>query len=205
MMSHTTALGVLSVVIGGVAYAIYITQTIRKEGVQPHPFSWFLWFLVTLVAYLVQQGQGGEAGSWVTLFTAVICFVIGVLTLLKNHWHFSWSDWFSLGAGLFVLGFYMFAKNPTYSAIFATIADVAGYWPTLKKGWAKPNKDSATSFALNGAKFAVALPALGSYSIATWLYPATITVVNSGVAVMLLARRHRDLLLRIVRRAFGHI
>lgn len=188
-MGYSTALGALSIATGIVAYTVYIVQTIRKGGVQPHPFSWLLWGLVTLVAYLVQWSQGGEAGSWVTGFTAVVCFVIGGLTLRKNRWQFSWFDWFSAGAGLFALGFYVFARNPTYSAIFATAADVVGYGPTIKKGWTEPHRDSATSFALNSGKFFVALFALGSYSIATWLYPATITIVNAGVAVMLLLRR----------------
>jgi len=199
VMAHTTALGALSVLIGAVAYTIYITQTLRKGGVEPHPFSWLLWATVTGVACAVQVSQGGEAGSWVTGFTAVVCFFIGGLTLFKNEWRFSWFDWASVVVGLFVLGFYIFAKDPTYSAIFATVADVVGYGPTLKKGWAEPHKDSATSFALNGAKFAVALPALGSYSLATWLYPATITVVNGGVAVMLLLRRRGGLAERIAR------
>lgn len=190
-MRYQSALGVLSIAIGIVAYTIYLWQTARKEGVQPHPFSWLLWGLVTLVAYLVQREQSGEAGSWATGFTAAVCFLIGGLTLLKNQWRFFWFDWVSVGIGLLVLAFYIVAKNPTYSAIFATTADVVGYVPTLKKGWAEPRKDSATSFALNAAKFAVALAALGSYSIATWLYPATITLVNSGVAVMLFLRRRQ--------------
>jgi hypothetical protein len=190
-MGYSTSLGALSVGIGGVAYAIYITQTLRREGVEPHPFSWLLWGLVTLVAFLVQRAQGGEAGSWVTGFTAAACFLIGGLTLLKNQWRYSWFDWFSLVAGILVFVFYLFARNPTYSAIFATATDVMGYGPTIKKGWIEPRKDSATSFALNSAKFVPALFVLGSYSIATWLYPATITIVNGGVAVMLLLRRWR--------------
>lgn len=201
---NSTVLGALSVLIGAVAYTIYITQTLRKGGVQPHPLSWFVWAAVTGVAFLVQHGQGGKAGSWVTGFTAIVCLLIGVLTLFKNEWQFSWFDWFCAGAGLFVLGFYILARDPTYSAIFATAADVLGYGPTLKKGWYEPHKDSVTSFGLNGLKFLVALFALGAYSLATWLYPMTIFIVNSGVAAMLLARRHRDLLLRIVRRVFGY-
>lgn len=188
-MEHNTTIGALSVGVGVLAYTIYISQTIRKGGVQPHPFSWLLWGLVTLVAYLVQRGRGGEAGSWVTGFTAAVCFLIGGLTLLKNHWRFSWFDWFSVGAGLFVLAFYIVAKNLTQSAILATVTDVVGYGPTIRKGWTEPHRDSATSFALNSGKFLVALFALGSYSVATWLYPATITVVNGGVALMLLLRR----------------
>lgn len=184
-----TVLGVMSVLIGAIAYAIYIAQTIGKSSVQPHPFSWLLWAAVTGVAFAVQVAQGGGAGSWVTGFTAIVCFVIGILTFLKHRWRFSWFDWASLGAGLFVLGFYILVRNPTQSAILATITDVIGYGPTIKKGWREPHKDSATSFGLNGVKFLVALPALGPYSLATWLYPLTIAWVNIGVAGMLRVRR----------------
>lgn len=184
-----TVLGVISVLIGAIAYAIYIAQTIGKSSVEPHPFSWLLWAAVTGVAYAVQITQGGAAGSWVTGFTTVVCFGIGILTLLKHRWHFSWFDWASLGAGLFVLGFYILVRNPTQSAILATITDVVGYGPTIAKGWREPHKDSATSFGLNGIKFLVALPALGSCSVATWLYPVTIGWVNVGVAGMLLLRQ----------------
>ena len=204
VMAHTTALGALSVLIGAVAYAIYITKTLRESGVQPHPFSWLLWFLVTLVAFLVQRGQGGEAGSWVTGFTAIVCLIISLLTFLKNEWDFSWFDWFCIVAGILVVGvyfaglyvpgfhlagFYFAIGNPAWSAVAATAADVIGYGPTITKGWTDPNKDSVTSFGLNGLKFFVAYFALGSYSLATWLYPITICVLNSSVAAMLLLRR----------------
>lgn len=184
-----TALGAISVLIGAAAYAIYIAQTIGKSGVEPHPFSWLLWAAVTGVAYAVQATQGGGAGSWVTGFTAAVCFLIGMLTLFKHRWRFSWFDWTSLAVGLIVLGYYIVVRNPAVSAILATIIDVVGYGPTIKKGWYEPRKDSATSFGLNGIKFFVALPALGSPLISTWLYPATIGTVNVGVTGMLLLRR----------------
>lgn len=184
-----TVLGTISVLIGAAAYAIYIAQTIRKSGVEPHPFSWLLWAMVTGVAWIVQVAQGGGAGSWVTGFTSIVCFLIGILTLLKYHWHFSLFDWASLGAGIFVLGFYIFVRNPTQSAILATLTDVLGYGPTIKKGWRNPHHDSVTSFGLNGLKFMVALPAIGTGSIATWLYPVTIGSINIVVAGMLGLRR----------------
>jgi hypothetical protein len=191
MVEYKSALGVLAVAIMFAAYATYIWQTARKGGVQPHPFSWLLWGFVTGVVYLVQKGNGGGAGSWVTGATAAICFFIGTFSLLKHKWRFSYFDWLCLGAGLLVFGFYLVAKNPTYSAVLATITDGLGYGSTIKKGWIEPSKDSATSFALNSVKFVPSLFALESYSIATWLYPLTLVVLNAGVAVMLLARRRQ--------------
>ncbi len=185
---NPTALGALSVVIGAVAYSIYIAQTLRTE-VEPHPISWFLWGWVTFVAWLVQHSEGGRAGSWVTFFTFVVCFLISGVTFRKYEWRIYALDKLVLVVGFIALGLYVLARNPTWAAILATTADVVGYYPTIIKGWNEPHKDSATSFALNGAKFLVAVFALGSYSLATWLYPITISIVNSGVAVMLLLRR----------------
>jgi hypothetical protein len=188
-MTHKTALGLLSIGIGAAAYTVYIGQTAKKKGVQPHPLSWILWGLVTGVAYLVQRERGGAAGSWVTGFTSCVCFLIGGLSLAKRTWRFSRFDKVSIWFGLGVLLFYVLSRNPTHSAILATIVDVVGYLPTVKKAWIEPYKDSATSFSLNSVKFVPALLALQSYSVATWLYPVTLVVVNGGVATLLLVRR----------------
>jgi hypothetical protein len=190
-MDHKQMLGGLSVAIGALAYAIYLWRTVEREGIAPHPFSWLLWGCVTTVAALAQHAKGAGPGSWVTAFTAVVCFIIGTLTLLKHRWLFSRFDWLSLTGGIVVIVFYIFTKNPTASAALATTADVLGYNSTIKKGWINPHSDSAISFALNSVKFVPALFALNTYSIATWLYPATLVLVNGGVSAMLVARRRR--------------
>ena len=182
-------MGALSVFIMLIAYTVYLWQTRRAGGIQPHPFSWLLWGFVTGVAYLVQATKGAGPGSWVVGLTALMCFLISALSLFKHRWSFSLFDWLSLAAGLVVLGYYMLSKNPTLSAILATSTDVIGYGSTVKKGWSEPRKDSATSFALNSLKFVPSLLALNSYSLATWLYPATLVVVNGAVTIMLLLRR----------------
>ena len=192
------SLGVLAIAIGIVAYGVYIRQTL-KHGVQPHPVSWGLWGIITLVAYLVQNSKEGGAGSWVTLFTAIVCILIAFLTSLKYGWRFSKFDVVFAGATLFVVYVYAIERDPTMAAIWATVADVLGYAPTIKKGWFQPHKDSAWSFFLNGVKFAPAVLAMvklsslsamrTSWSLATCLYPTTLVVVNMAVAFFLLERR----------------
>ena len=189
MVAHKTLLGALSVAITVAAYLIYIWQTAKKEGVQPHPFSWFLWGLLTAVAYFVQRSLGAGPGSWVTGLAAAMCIFIGVLTFLRYTWRFAWFDWFSLGTGLLVFGFYLLARDPAQSVLLATITDVIGYGPTIKKGWVEPRKDSATCFALHSVKFIPSLLALESYSLATWLYPIALFAANGSVAVLLVVRR----------------
>lgn len=184
-------MGGVSIAISIAAYGIYLWQTSKDRGAQPHPFSWLLWGLVTGVAYIVQVSTGGGAGSWVTGFTAVMCYVIGLFSLFKHRWQFGLFDWLSLIAGIILLVYYLSAKNLLSSAILATAMDVVGYGPTVKKGWGRPYNDSVSSFALNSIKFVPALGALKSYSVTTWLYPSTLILVNGAVALMLFLRRRK--------------
>jgi hypothetical protein len=57
------------------------------------------------------------------------------------------------------------------------------------RGWSQPQKDSVTSFALNGVKFIPSLMAMDPISFATSFYPATLLILNTAVSIMLVARR----------------
>src|SRR6185503_1371909 len=146
IVNFKSAMGVLSVLIMFVAYAIYLWQTTRGKEIKPHPFSWVLWGILTGVVYLVQVVEGEGPGSWVAGFTSLICFLIGGVSYFKYKWRFSLFDWLSVILGLAVFGFYLISKNPTLSAVLATASDVIGYGPTFKKGWSTPQADSVASF-----------------------------------------------------------
>lgn len=189
-MDYKSALGALSVAIGMIAYSIYLWKIVKDENIQPHPFSWFIWGGVTTVAALTQGARGGGPATWVTALTAGVCVVIVILAVFKRaKWTSSVTDVASLVFGIAAVLFYAVTNHPTAAALCATLADVIGYDPTIRKGWLDPYTDSAISFALNSAKFVPALFAIREYSIATWLYPATLVIVNGGVAGMLKARR----------------
>jgi hypothetical protein len=188
-MTFKFAMAGLSIILMTIGYSIYIWQSLRGRSVQPHPFSWFLWSLVTGVAFLVQHAQGAGPGSWVSGLTSIACLLIGTFSLVRHEWRFSMFDWSSLAVGLVVFGFYLSTHRPTLSAVLATAVDCAGYAPTFRKGWRAPHQDSVASFSLNSAKFVPAILALHSYSVATWLYPATLVVMNAAVATVLIWRR----------------
>lgn len=185
-------MGASAVLIALVAYAIYGWQT--AIGVtRPHPLSWLIFGVLTGTGYLVQLDQDAGAGSWVMGVTAVICFILAAVSFQKGERHFAWHEWAFLIAASIVFFFYLAAHEPTYSAILATAVDVLGYGPTLTKAWSRPASDSVTSFALNSLKFIPSLFAMNVVSIATCVYPATLIVVNAGVAILLIARRRQIL------------
>ena len=84
---------------------------------------------------------------------------------------------------------YLFTRQSNVAAALTTLVDALGYGPTFVRGWSQPKKDSVASFALNGVKFVPSLMAMDPISFATSFYPATLLVLNTAVATMLLMRR----------------
>jgi hypothetical protein len=207
MVTSKDALGLISLAIAAAAYSAYLWQTARQKDIQPHPVSWFLFTLATIVAFAAQWVRSAGPGSWVTAVTALVCFMIAVLSLTKyllasTHDELegvkpderirSVSNIVSLGLSLIAIFAFLHAKSAVGAAISATAADLVGYYPSIKKAKRKPFNDSATSFTLNSAKFIPALFAMGSYSLATSLYPATLVVMNGYVAVLLMKGRKKE-------------
>ena len=182
------ALGLLSVALAVLAAVIYIAQTLRGE-VRPHPLSWFLFGILSLTGYLVQRDQGAHQGSWTLLAMTIICFTFVAASVARGERSFSRAEWAFVAAAGAVFVLYMFTRDANVAAALTTAIDALGYGPTFVRGWSRPWKDSATSFALNGVKFVPSLMAMDPISFATSSYPATLLVLNAAVTIMLLWRR----------------
>ena len=182
------ALGLLSVALAVLAAVIYIAQTLRGE-VRPHPLSWFLFGILSLTGYLVQRDEGARQGSWTLLAMTIICFTFVAASVARGERSFSRAEWAFVAAAGAVFVLYMFTRDANVAAALTTAIDALGYGPTFVRGWSRPWKDSATSFALNGVKFVPSLMAMDPISFATSSYPATLLVLNMAVTIMLLWRR----------------
>jgi hypothetical protein len=181
-------LGILSVALAVLAAVIYIAQTLRGE-VRPHPLSWFLFGVLSLTGYLVQRDQGARQGSWTLLAMTVICFLFVAVSVARGERTFSRTEWAFVAAAGAVFVLYLFTRDANVAAAMTTAIDALGYGPTFTRGWSFPRKDSVTSFAINAAKFVPSLMAMEPISFATSSYPATLLVLNTAVAIMLLMRR----------------
>jgi hypothetical protein len=188
MESWRDALGLLSVALAVLAAIIYIAQTLRGE-VRPHPLSWFLFGVLSLTGYWVQRDQGARQGSWTLLAMTIICFLFVAASVARGERSFSRREWAFVAAAGGVFALYMVSRDANVAAALTTAIDALGYGPTFVRGWAQPKKDSVTSFALNAAKFVPSLMAMDPISFATSSYPATLLVLNTAVAIMLLMRR----------------
>jgi hypothetical protein len=144
---------------------------------------------LSATGYLVQRDQGVHQGSWALLAMTIICFLFVAVSVARGERSFSRQEWAFTAAGGVVFILYLLTKEANVVTALTTIVDGLGYGPTFLRGWAYPRKDSATSFALNGAKFVPSLMAMDQFTFATSFYPATLLVLNGAVATMLVARR----------------
>lgn len=181
-------LGALSVALALVAAIVYVWQTLVGQ-VRPHPLSWALFGVLSGTGFLMQRAEGALQGSWALLAMTAICLILAGLSIAKGERRFPAREWLSLAAGCAAFVVYLFSRDPTLAAILITLVDAFGYGPTFSRGWSQPQKDSAISFALNGVKFVPSLLAMAPISIATCAYPATLMILNSAVAAMLIVRR----------------
>jgi hypothetical protein len=188
MAEYKTILGSLSVVLGLIAYAVYF-KGIFANRIKPHVFSWLIWGVVVAIAFAAQVVKGGGAGTWNTCVTALMCFVITGLAYPRGTKDFSIYDWASLLGAFAALLLWVLAKEPTGSVIILCLVNIFGTMPTLRKSYEYPQEESALAFTLNGLKFVVAIMALQSYSIATWLFPLTVFWGNVAIVSVILIRR----------------
>jgi hypothetical protein len=191
-VEYNVLLGSAASLTAVVAYGIYLWK-ICLGSTKPHAFSWLIWGFTTGVVFFAQIIKGGGlAGASVTGVSSGICFVISYAAFKKGDREPTGRDYVYLVLSLASLPFWLVLHDPSISVLWLTAIDVLGYFPTIEKGRETPWEDSVVSFFLNSVKFIFGIAALRSLSFATWVtwvYPATLIIMNGYVAVTLLRWR----------------
>ena len=134
--------------------------------------------------------------GFITIAIAVISYGFYFKGIFFGHTKpqpFSWFVWSVLSAiafaALAALIIWRYTSDPNIAVILVSLAFALGFVPTFFKSYNKPGQETAVTFALNSVKFDIAVIALNSFSVASWLYPTTLFVLNGTFALFLLARR----------------
>lgn len=182
------ALGIIATVMALVSYVPYIRNMLSGKT-KPHAFSWLVWGMLTAIAFVGQISDGAGPGAWVTGFTAFVSFFIFITALRTGEKDITRSDWLSLiGAGVAMLLWWA-TSDPLIAVVLITIIDALGFYPTFRKSYQKPHQETAITFAISSLKFIIAIIALENLTPVTWLYPASLVVMNGVFVIMLLIRR----------------
>lgn len=187
---YHVVLGVTATAVNLFGFVPYF-RDIFNGTTKPHPFTWFMWALVSSVGFFAQLAGGGGVGAWATGAGALMCFVVGVLSLSRGEKHIVALDWVCLLGALAGLVLWRLTDEPLLAVVFATIADALGFIPTFRKSYAKPYEETASAYALAVLAFSLSIPALDTLSLTTVLFPAYIIVSAGSLFILLMIRRRQ--------------
>lgn len=164
---------------------------ILKNRTKPHAFSWFVWAFLTATACAAQLAAHAGIGAVVLAVSSSLVVVIFLLSLWKGERKFDLVDWICLGGALLAMAAWHETGNPTVAVILVTITDAAGFVPTFRKGWKTPYGETLSTYALAALGMGCSLFALESYSLTTWLYPASLVITNTLFVALVVEQRAR--------------
>lgn len=189
-MDYKVALAIISIIMTLVGYFYYFRDVFAHKT-KPHAYSWLVWGLLTAIAFAGQLHDNGGPGSYVTGVTAAISLVIFFLAAKQGEKNVTRSDRINLAAALLAIIPWLLTNDPLISVILITLIDFLGFLPTIRKSYAKPYEETLIAYVLAGLKFVLAIMALETYTVTTWLYPASLVAANLLFSVMLIVRRRQ--------------
>ncbi len=173
-----------------IAFVPYLRDIFRGRT-KPHVFTWFIFSLLLSITFFIQIAEGGGAGAWTTGIEAICCLTIAGLALNRGEKDIKHLDWFCFVAALIAIVLWLLANQPLLAIIFVICADALGFIPTFRKSYNKPHEETVINYALGAARWPLAILALQSLTLTTFLYPATIAIFDLALVAMLLIRRHQ--------------
>ncbi len=181
-------LGLSTIVIAIVSYSICLSDMFKGKT-KPHSLTWFIWALLNSFIFFQQITHDAGPGAWVTGTAAAANVIIFILSLKYGEKRITKLDWFCLISALAIFVVWYNTSDATLAVILACLIFILGFAPTIRKAWSRAGEETIATFALNGAKFLIALFALQSFTIVTALYPAVLSILNIGFVIYLILRR----------------
>lgn len=184
-------LGLITIALSIIGHTPYILDTFYGRT-KPHVFTWFIWSVVTTLAFLGQLAKGGAAGAWGTGITGLMAITITILALRNKRMDITNSDRVFFGIAIIAIVLWVVTKDPTISVVIATFIDACAFLPTIRKTMKDPRSETFATYSLNILRHSLSLFALGSYNLATILYPAYLLTMNTVITIIMLRPKIKD-------------
>lgn len=187
-MQYRIILSVVTIVLTFIGYAPYFRDILKKKTT-PHVFTWFILTLAGFITYGLQVVGGGGVGSWSLLAATLIAFVFFLYALKAGKKNITLSDIFFLLLALVALFMWLVVKQPVWSVILITSAEILGFVPTVRKSWNQPYSETLSTYEIFIVRLGLSVFALEKINILTALYPIAWTAVNIFFSIFLIIRR----------------
>jgi hypothetical protein len=91
---------------------------------------------------------------------------------------------------------WVLTKRPLLAVILVSLIDIVGFWPTIRKSFYAPHKETLSTYSLSTLKHCLTVIAQQKYNLTTVLYPASLAIMTGGFVIMLIVRKNRSLVLQ---------
>lgn len=184
-------IGFIAIALGIIGSIPYVYD-ILKGKTKPHLFSNLIWAIVTTIAFFGQTAAGGGPGAWTTGVMAIITILILMLCFKYGTKDITTLDIVFLIVGLIsIIPWYM-TKDPTVSVVIATVIDVCGFFPTIRKTINAPMTETLSTWILNLVRHGLALFALTTFVTATFIYPLALFFMNIIVVYVIITGKNKQ-------------
>lgn len=188
MLSHQS-IGIIAIIIGFIGYIPYLYDMFRGKT-KPHIFTWTIWVLLEFTSFGIQIKNGAGAGSWVTLFSALVALIVVIYAFKYRNLTISKIDWVCFIGAVISLILWLLFNQPLIAVILLILTDLLAFIPTFRKTWNLPHDETLFEYGMASLKFIVAFFAFSSFSIVTVMYPAYLVIANITFVIFALIRRN---------------
>ncbi len=172
-------LGAIAALLAFVSSFIYIRDIFRGNS-KPHTYTWLIWAIVTWIAFGGQWVSGGGPGAWATGASAFLTTFTLLLSLKGSYGTKDITNFDKVCLFLALVSIlpWLLVDSILWSVILASLIDVIGFFPTMRKTWHAPKSESLASMWVDFVKHTLSIMSMRNYSLVTWLYPVAVLLTK---------------------------
>ncbi|MDQ5971658.1 MAG: hypothetical protein QG566_604 [Patescibacteria group bacterium] len=188
-MTNYTIIGIISGLLGVLAYIPYITS-IYKKKIQPHPFSWFLWMVLGFATFITYMGVGAKETLPLALISFVGPTVIFLITLKNWKGRFPKFDYFCLFLALLAIIIYIVFHQAAIALTLSLVGDLFAAMPTIRKTYKDPSSENIWTWSLFALGAVVALFAIRDFTYGVLVFPLYLAVFEIAMCWLILRKKY---------------
>lgn len=181
--------GIVAGVVSFIAHPLYVRSIIKKETT-PHIFTWLLATILAGVSLFFYNTAGGGATMFMLAGDFIGFAIIAGLSLIygkKNRFYF--SDWVCLFGALFSVVIFIVFRDAFWAFVAALSADAFALFPTIKKTYYQPLKESFLAWTFTCIGNVMALFAMNWANNVETVYVYTVLVMDGIVWLLIFNKK----------------
>jgi hypothetical protein len=180
--------GFISAILMMLSVIPYARSILRGET-KPHRMTWLIWTILILIAFFSQLAKGATWSLLLTAGDAIAILITFILSIKFGTGGFRKIDIISLCGALVSLILWYFTKEPAVALFLIILIDLIGANLTIIKTWKNPETEHWAGWAICGIGGFFGILAVGNLNIILLSYPVYICLINSSIAIIILARK----------------